>query len=91
MKTLICRSLALGFMALPLLSFAQSTAGLTRAQNYDQLVRLGQAGYVPSAGDDAHYPDDLRAAEAHVAVQDAARALLHKSLVRELSPPTAQR
>ncbi|WP_186062683.1 DUF4148 domain-containing protein [Burkholderia gladioli] len=52
------RLLALAALACaPVLSFAGSTPGLTRAD----LVRIEQAGYRP-AGDDAQYPLDLQAA-----------------------------
>jgi hypothetical protein len=70
MKTLICLTLAVSALASPALSFAQSTnAPVTRAQVYADLVRLEQAGYSPSASDDANYPADIQAAEAKVAAQ----------------------
>jgi hypothetical protein len=72
MKTLICLTLAVSALASPALSFAQSTsAPVTRAQVYSDLVRLEQAGYSPSASDDANYPADIQAAEAKVAAQDS--------------------
>ena len=53
-------------------AFAQSTTTpVTRAQVYGDLVRLEQAGYRPSASDDANYPADIQAAEAKVAAQDS--------------------
>lgn len=71
MKTLIYLTLAVSALASPALSFAQSTnAPVTRAQVYSDLVRLEQAGYSPSASDDANYPADIQAAEAKVAAQD---------------------
>ncbi|WP_186211091.1 DUF4148 domain-containing protein [Burkholderia gladioli] len=45
----------------PVLSFAGSTPGLTRAEVRADLVRVEQAGYRP-AGYDAQYPLDLQAA-----------------------------
>jgi hypothetical protein len=70
MKTLICLSLAVSALASPALSFAQSTsAPVTRAQVYADLVRLEQAGYDPSASNDPNYPAAIQAAEAKVAAQ----------------------
>jgi hypothetical protein len=65
--------LVISVLATPALSFAQSATGLTRAQVVAELVRLEQAGYNPSAGDN-NYPADIEAAEARVAAEDAARA-----------------
>lgn len=73
MKKLIRHTLIASVLAFPALSFAQSGAGLTRAQVYNDLVRLEQAGYRPSAGEDARYPEDLQAAEARIAVEEASR------------------
>jgi hypothetical protein len=74
MKTLIGLTLAISAIAAPALSFAQSAeAPITRAQVRAELVRLEQAGYSPSASDDANYPADIQAAEAKVAAQDAQR------------------
>jgi hypothetical protein len=56
------------------LSFAQSTsAPVTRAQVYADLVRLEQAGYDPSASNDPDYPAAIQAAEAKVAAQGSER------------------
>jgi hypothetical protein len=74
MKTLICLSLAVSALASPALSFAQSTsAPVTRAQVYADLVRLEQAGYDPSASNDPNYPAAIQAAEAKVAAQGSER------------------
>lgn len=74
MKTLICLSLAVSALATPALGFAQSTsAPITRAQVYADLARLEQAGYSPSASNDANYPADIQAAEAKVAAQNSER------------------
>ena len=72
MKTLTYLTLAAGAIALPALSFAQSS--LTRAQVNEELAQLVRAGYDPSAGENVHYPDDILAAEAKVARQGGARA-----------------
>jgi hypothetical protein len=74
MKTLVCFTLAASALLSPALSFAQaSSAPLTRAQVRADLIRVEQAGYNPSAGDDVHYPADIQAAEAKLAAQDASR------------------
>jgi len=66
MKTLAIAAVV-GALACPATSFAQSANGpVTRSQVRADLVRLEQAGYSPSAGDNAHYPDDVLAAEASV-------------------------
>jgi hypothetical protein len=69
-KTLIRLTLAVSALAIPALSFAQSTAPLTRAQVYEDLVRVEQAGYTPGESDDANYPSDIQAAEAKIAAQN---------------------
>ncbi|WP_420800147.1 DUF4148 domain-containing protein [Paraburkholderia tagetis] len=53
----------------PVASFAQSNAPLTRAQVRAEMVQLENVGYNPSHIDDAHYPDDVLAAQAKVAAQ----------------------
>src|ERR1700738_2453237 len=74
MKTLVCFTLAASALLSPALSFAQaSSAPLTRAQVRADLIRVEQAAYNPSAGDDVHYPADIQAAEAKIAAQDASR------------------
>jgi hypothetical protein len=72
MKTLIYLTLAAGAIAMPALSFAQSS--VTRAQVNEELAQLVRAGYDPSAGENVHYPEDILAAEAKVAQQGGARA-----------------
>ena len=65
------RSIALvaATLAVPAISFAQSTTGLSRADVQSQLVNLEKAGYQPSAGDNTQYPANIQAAEAAVAAQ----------------------
>jgi hypothetical protein len=71
MKTLIYAALLASALAAPALSFAQeATAPITRAEVQADLVRVEQAGYHPS-GKDVHYPEDIQAAEARLAPQDA--------------------
>ncbi|AIO39791.1 DUF4148 domain-containing protein [Burkholderia sp. AU19243] len=55
--------------AIPALSFADTGHGLTRADVRADLVRLEKAGYSP-AGSEAHYPDDIAAAESAVAAAE---------------------
>ena len=63
-----------GALAAPAVTFAQTTsAPLTRAQVRAELIQLEQAGYRPSAGDDANYPSDILAAEAKVAAENNAQ------------------
>ncbi|MFM0236709.1 DUF4148 domain-containing protein [Paraburkholderia phytofirmans] len=70
-KALVCFALALGTLAAPVVSFAQSNGPVTRAEVRADLVRLEQAGYNPSLGNDADYPAAIQAAEAKVAAQTA--------------------
>ena len=70
MKTLIYLTLAAGAIALPALSFAQSS--VTRAQVNAELSQLERAGYQPSNGENVHYPDDVYAAEAKIAQEGGA-------------------
>ena len=72
MKKLALLTLTLCAVVSSTSTFAQSaSAPLTRAQVRADLIRLEQAGYNPSATDDANYPADIQAAEAKVAAQDA--------------------
>jgi hypothetical protein len=74
MKTLIGLGLVVTALVSPTLSFAQATnAPVTRAEVRADLVRLEQAGYNPSNGEDANYPEQIQAAEAKVAAQDGAQ------------------
>jgi hypothetical protein len=71
MKTLACLVLASGVLASPLVSFAQSTAPVTRAQVRAELIRLEEAGYHVGDGDQTTYPAQIQAAEAKIAAQDS--------------------
>lgn len=71
MNKLIAIPFVVSDLTAPALSFAQSGAGLTRAQVVADLVRLEEAGYSPSGGDDSKYPVDIQAAEARVSAEDA--------------------
>jgi hypothetical protein len=72
MKKLTLLALTLSAVVISTSTFAQSASvPLTRAQVRADLIRLEQAGYNPSASDDATYPTDIQAAEAKVAAQPA--------------------
>lgn len=73
MKTLIAAALAATVLAAPAVSFAQANANqqpLTRAQVRAELVQLEKAGYRPGLSS-PYYPEDLQAAQARVAQQNA--------------------
>ena len=72
MKTLIQTVAVALALVVPVASFAQSNAPVTRAQVRAELVQLEKAGWRPGAGSDPHYPDDLLAAEAKVAAANGA-------------------
>ena len=71
MKSLIQAVAVAAALIVPVASFAQSNAPLTRAQVRAELVQLEKAGYNPAVGEDPHYPQDIQAAEARVAQQHA--------------------
>jgi hypothetical protein len=73
MKDLACLVIAFGALASPAVSFAQSATPLTRAEVRADMIRVEQAGYNPSVGDDVNYPADIQAAEAKIATQDNLR------------------
>ncbi|CAL8476984.1 DUF4148 domain-containing protein [Caballeronia sp. S22] len=58
-------------VAVPVASFAQSSAGqpTSRAQVREELKQLEKAGYDPH--DWVHYPENIQAAQARVATQNA--------------------
>jgi hypothetical protein len=62
-------ALAVAILGAPVVSFAQSSIPLTRAEVRADLVRAEQAGYNPAGGDDVNYPADVQAAEAKIAAQ----------------------
>ena len=68
-KLFVSLALAVSALGAPVLSFAQSSAPLTRAEVRVDLVRVEHAGYRPTSGDDVNYPADAQAAEAKVAAQ----------------------
>ncbi|MGF6771734.1 hypothetical protein P3T18_004221 [Paraburkholderia sp. GAS199] len=68
-KILAGFALAAASLAAPALSFAQSSAPVSRAEVRADLVRLEQAGYRIGDGDSTTYPAAIQAAEAKVAAQ----------------------
>jgi type II secretory pathway pseudopilin PulG len=74
MKTVACLVLVSCALASPVVSFAQSTAPVTRAQVRAELIRLEQAGYRVGDGDHTNYPEPIQAAEAKIAAQDSQQA-----------------
>jgi ABC-type sulfate transport system substrate-binding protein len=72
MKSLIQAVAVAVALIVPVASFAQSNAPLTRAQVRAQLVQLESVGYHPGDGDHTNYPQEIQAAEAKVAGQQAA-------------------
>jgi Domain of unknown function (DUF4148) len=56
-------------LAIPAVSFAQTSAPITRAEVRAELAQLEKAGYNP-AGDHPQYPQNIQAAEARVAAQN---------------------
>jgi hypothetical protein len=75
MKQLVYLTVAVSALVSPALSFAQaSVAPVTRAEVRADLVRLEQAGYDPSTGEDVNYPADVQVAEAKVAAQQQGAA-----------------
>jgi hypothetical protein len=72
MKSLIAAAIAATVLAAPAVSFAQSNnqQPLTRAQVRAELVQLEKAGYRPGLSS-PYYPEDLQAAQARVAQQNA--------------------
>ena len=70
MKSLTRMVLIAAIFAAPVASFAQSSQSVSRAQVRAELAQLEKAGYDPH--DWIHYPENLQAAEAKVAAQNAA-------------------
>lgn len=69
MKSLIKAVAVAVALIAPVASFAQSNQPLTREQVRADLARVEAAGYNPR--DWMHYPQNIQAAEARVAAQDA--------------------
>jgi Domain of unknown function (DUF4148) len=72
MKSFTRAILIAAVIAAPVASFAQSSQSVSRAQVRAELAQLEKAGYDPH--DWIHYPENIQAAEAKVAAQNAAQA-----------------
>ncbi|WP_025603005.1 DUF4148 domain-containing protein [Burkholderia sp. WSM2230] len=60
-------------VAIPALSFAQSSHALTRAEVRAELVQLEKAGYSP-ASDNTQYPNNIQAAQMRIDAQNGSAA-----------------
>jgi hypothetical protein len=70
MKSLIQAVVVAAVLAVPAVSFAQSSQQpLTRAEVKAQLIQIEKAGYNPATANDYDYPANIQAAEARVAAQ----------------------
>lgn len=69
MKSIAKMVLIAALFAAPVASFAQSSQPVSRAQLQAELAQLEKAGYEPR--DWIHYPENIQAAEAKVAEQNA--------------------
>ncbi|WP_269501298.1 DUF4148 domain-containing protein [Burkholderia sp. IMCC1007] len=69
MKSFVKMSVIAALVAVPVVSFAQSTQPQTLAELIAELAQLRKAGYDPQ--DWAHYPENLRAAQAKVESQNS--------------------
>jgi hypothetical protein len=69
MKSLIQAVALAAALTVPVLSFAQSDAPVTRAQVRADLVQVEGAGYNPATANPNAYPSDVQAAEARLAAQ----------------------
>ncbi|AIO30561.1 DUF4148 domain-containing protein [Burkholderia pseudomultivorans] len=70
MKILIKAVALATLVAAPIVSFAQQSQPVTRAQVRAELAELEKAGFVPNDPD--HYPENIQHAEAVVAAQNHA-------------------
>jgi hypothetical protein len=69
MKSSTRMALIAALVAAPVASFAQSSETVSRAQVQAELALVEKAGYDPR--DWVHYPENIQAAEAKVAAQNA--------------------
>jgi hypothetical protein len=70
MKSLIQAVAVVAALVVPVASFAQSNAPVTRAQVRAELVQLEHVGYHVGDGDNTSYPNAIQAAEARVSAQN---------------------
>ena len=70
-KLLFYALATLSVSAVPVVSFAQSSEPLTRAQVVADLIKVENAGFHPASVDYVEYPGNLQAAEARIAAKQA--------------------
>jgi hypothetical protein len=73
MKSLIQAVAIAAVLAIPAVSFAQSTQSsqpLTRAQVKSELIQIEAAGYNPATANSYDYPANIQRAQARVAAQN---------------------
>jgi hypothetical protein len=68
-------------VAVPVVSFAQAQQPLTRAEVRAELVQLQKAGY-NAAGDEAHYPSNLEAAQARINAEGGSAAAAYGGVAK---------
>ncbi|GAB7524930.1 DUF4148 domain-containing protein [Paraburkholderia sp. 2C] len=68
-KITVAAMLAATLLAGPIVAHAQTSDPVTRAEVRADLVRVEQAGYNPSTGEDVNYPADIQAADAKLAAR----------------------
>ena len=73
MKSWVNVVIAAAILSVPLASFAQSSAPVSRAEVRAELAQIERAGYSPVA-EDASYPSKLQAAESRVTEMRLAQA-----------------
>jgi hypothetical protein len=66
MKSLIQVVAVAAALVVPVVSFAQSNAPLSRAQVRAEIVQLERAGYRPANDNATNYPVDIQAAESRL-------------------------
>ncbi|CAD6524033.1 hypothetical protein LMG28727_01946 [Paraburkholderia kirstenboschensis] len=76
--------LVAALVAVPAVSFAQSSHAVTRADVRAELVQLQKAGYNPGS-DNAQYPKNIEAAEARVAAQNGSAAAAYGGVAQSRS------
>jgi hypothetical protein len=69
-------------VSIPVVSFAQAQQPLTRSEVRAELVQLQKAGYSAAAGDEAHYPSNLQAAQARIDADNGSAAAAYGGVAK---------
>jgi type II secretory pathway pseudopilin PulG len=77
-QSFVVAAVVAAVLAVPVVSFAQSNAPITRAEVRAQLIQLEQAGYNP-ASDQTQYPKNIEAAQARVNAENGMSATSYGS------------